>query len=94
MRRLVWGTSFRRAFKKAVRKNPRLSEAILDVIGRLARDPFEPSLKTHKLQGQLQGLWACWVEYDCRIVLSFQQDDDAGAEVIVLIDIGTHDEVY
>jgi mRNA interferase YafQ len=94
MRKLVWGASFRRAFKKAARKKPDLSEAILEVIERLARDPFEPLLKTHKLQGQLQGLWACWVEYDCRIVLSFQQDTDTGQEVIVLIDIGTHDEVY
>ena len=58
MRKLVWGASFRRAFKKAARKKPHLSEAIIDVIERLARDPFEPTLKTHKLQGQLQGLWA------------------------------------
>ncbi len=94
MRKLVWGASFRKAFKKAARRKPHLVEAILDVIERLARDPFEPALKTHKLQGQLQGLWACWVEYDCRIVLSFQQDDDTGQEVVVLIDIGTHDEVY
>ena len=94
MRNLVWGTSFRRAFKKATRNKPHLSGAILDVIERIAHDPFEPALKTHKLQGQLQGLWACWVEYDCRIVLSFQQDAETGQEAIVLIDIGTHDEVY
>jgi mRNA interferase YafQ len=94
MRKLVWDASFRRAFRKAVRRKPHLSEAILDVVERLTRDPFEPALKTHKLQGKLQGLWACWVEYDCRIVLSFQQDADTGQEVIVLVDLGTHDEVY
>jgi len=32
------------------------------------------------------------VEYDCRIVFAF--DPDTGEEMIVLIDLGTHDEVY
>ncbi|MDQ6902696.1 MAG: type II toxin-antitoxin system mRNA interferase toxin, RelE/StbE family, partial [Bacteroidota bacterium] len=32
--------------------------------------------------------------YDCRIVFSIVQDDKAKAEFILLIDIGTHEEVY
>lgn len=53
-----------------------------------------PELKTHKLHGQLEGLWACWVEYDCRIVFAFEPDPAGGEDVIVLVDIGSHDEVY
>ena len=60
----------------------------------LVTEPFAAPLKAHKLRGQLEGLWACWVEYDCRIVYIFQQDFDSDEEMIVLIDIGTHDEVY
>lgn len=62
----------------------------------LAENPFDLSLKTHKLRGQLEGLWACWVEYDCRIVFTFELDSDpqVKGEMIVLVDLGTHDEVY
>lgn len=94
MRRLAWDTSFRRAFKRRTRHNPSLRDRIFQVLDRLAEDPFHPTLKTHKLSGQLKGLWACWVEYDCRIVFAFAPDPDTGAEMIVLIDLGTHDEIY
>ncbi len=94
MRILVWDSSFRPAFKRVIRKNPQLKERIFDVLQLLVADPFAPSLKAHKLKGQLEGLWACWVEYDCRIVYTFQEDPDSDEELILLIDIGTHDEVY
>ena len=68
MTQLVWHTSFRRAFKRRTRRDPRLQERILDVLAVLAENPFEPGLRTHKLRGQLEGLWACWVEYDCWII--------------------------
>ena len=51
-------------------------------------------LKTHKLHGKLSGLWACEVEYDCRIVFTFENEPETGKAFIVLADIGKHDEVY
>jgi len=71
-----------------------LQERILDVLTALAEDPFEPRLKTHKLRGQLEGLSICWVEYDCRIIFAFEPDPLGGDDLIVLVDIGSHDEVY
>lgn len=94
MRVLVWDSSFKRAFKRVIRKNPRLEETILEVVELLVSDPFAPTLKSHKLKGDLEGLWACWVEYDCRIIYTFQPNPDEDEDMIVLIDIGTHDEVY
>lgn len=94
MRRLAWSSSFRRAFKRRARKDPHLQQRVLEAIEWLAEDAFDPLLKTHKLRGQLQGLWACWVEYDCRIVFAFEPDPESDEDMIVLIDIGTHDEVY
>ena len=91
MRKLVWHTSFRRAFKKYVKKKPYLEQNIFDILQRLISDPFEPSLETHKLKGQLEGLWACKVAYDCRIVFGFENNETGK---IVLVDIGTHEEVY
>ncbi|EHJ14273.1 hypothetical protein CWATWH0003_1047 [Crocosphaera watsonii WH 0003] len=51
-------------------------------------------MRTHKLKGKLSGAWACTVEYDCRIVFCFEQNQETLEEEINLIDIGTHDEVY
>ncbi|MEH1768439.1 type II toxin-antitoxin system RelE/ParE family toxin [Nostoc sp.] len=57
-------------------------------------DPFTPSLKSHKLTGNLAGLWSCSVAYDCRIIFIFSEDEKLLEMVILLIDIGSHDEVY
>jgi mRNA-degrading endonuclease YafQ of YafQ-DinJ toxin-antitoxin module len=53
-------------------------------------DPFSPELRTHPLTGKLHGLHAFSVDADCRVVLRFIK---ANAKVL-LIDIGTHEEVY
>ncbi|WP_256875194.1 hypothetical protein [Nostoc sp. C052] len=50
-------------------------------------------MQTHKLKGKLSGAWACSVDYDCHIVFNFVQNIESGEEEILLIDIGTHDEV-
>ncbi|MEH2462357.1 MAG: type II toxin-antitoxin system mRNA interferase toxin, RelE/StbE family [Nostoc sp.] len=80
--------------KRVIRKNPPLEETIIEVVELLVTDPFALTLKSHKLKSDLEGLWACWVEYDCRIIYTFQPNPDEDEDMIVLIDIGTHDEVY
>jgi len=72
MYKLSWSGGFRRGFKKATRKNPHLQEKIFLTLEKLSNQPFNPELKTHKLHGKLSGLWACEVEYDCRIVFAFE----------------------
>ena len=94
MRKLAWDTSFRRAFKRRTRRDPALEDRIFAVLEQLAEDPFHPALKSHKLSGQLSGLWSCWVEHDCRLIFAFEPDLASGEEMIVLIDVGSHDEVY
>ena len=94
MSRLAWSSSFRRAFKRRVRRNKALEQRIFEVLSQLAEDPFLPTLRSHKLSGSLEGLWACWVEYDCRIIFAFAPDPEQGEQVIVLIDIGSHNQVY
>ncbi len=94
MKTLVLASSFQRAFKKIVRRQPELQERIQERLGLLAADPFDPLLQTHKLKGKLAGAWAFSVEYDCRILFSFEINSESGEEEILLIDIGTHDEVY
>lgn len=94
MKTLVLASSFKRAFKAAVRRHPELQQQIEERLRLLAAEPFDPILRTHKLKGQLSGAWACTVQYDYRIVFNFVQNPESGVEEILLIDIGTHDEVY
>lgn len=93
MRTLVLASSFKRAFKRVVKRQPELQARIEERLTLLAAEPFDPQLQTHKLKGKLSGAWACLVEYDCRIVFNFV-GLESGEEEILLIDIGTHDEVY
>ena len=53
------------------------------------KDPFNSRLRTHKLTGRLEGLWAFSVSFDCRVIFKF-----LGKTEILMIDIGGHDEVY
>ncbi len=94
MRELVWGPSFKHAFKRAVKKSPKLRDSIHRTLRLLAADPFAPSLATHKLKGKLEGSWACSAGYDLRIILEFVKEHDEAPDSIFLIEIGTHDEVY
>lgn len=91
---LSWSNGFRRGFKKTTRNDPVLQGKIFSALEKLSREPFDPTLKTHKLHGKLIGLWACQVEYDCRIVFAFEKKPDSKEDLIVLVDIGKHDEVY
>ncbi len=59
MRILIWDSSFRRAFKRVVRKNPQLEERIFEILELLVAEPFAPTVRAHKLRGQWKGLWAC-----------------------------------
>ncbi|EAZ88016.1 type II toxin-antitoxin system RelE/ParE family toxin [Crocosphaera chwakensis] len=53
MRELVWSPNFIRQLKRLVRQNPLIKHTVEQTLERLINDPFDPSLKTHKLKGNL-----------------------------------------
>ncbi len=91
---VVWSSGFKRSFRKITKKNPQLKNQIVKVLRLLADDPFTPSLKSHKLTGNLAGLWSCTVAFNCRIIFNFSDDNNLLEMVILLVDIGSHDEAY
>ena len=91
MRALVFSPKFKRAYRKFVKHDRALRRRVHDVLGQMRQDIFATSLRTHKLSGELSGLSACSRGYDCRMCFLDEEDDQ---ELIVLVDIGTHDEVY
>lgn len=94
MRTLIWGKTFVRAVKRTVRKNPALKQEIEETLRLLRKNPFAPQLASHKLKGKLAGSWACRVGYDLRIVFDLVKSANQPEDDILLLELGTHDEVY
>jgi len=67
-RLLIKSSAFVRTAKRVLKKNPNLAVDIQATLELLAEDAFHPSLRTHKLKGNLDGSWACSVAYDLRII--------------------------
>lgn len=94
MKNLVWSSAFIRAFKRLVRQNPQLLSAIEETLQQLAEDPFNPSLRSHKLKGDLADRWSCSIDYSNRILFKFVTNPDSNEEEILLLTLGSHDDVY
>ena len=56
----------------------------------LQNNPHHPSLRLHKLQGKMKQFNSVSINMKYRIVIDFIIIDD----VIILVDLGSHDEVY
>ena len=87
---LVWDVGFKRAYKKRISHDELLKQRFWDALDRFVSDPFAHELRTHSLTGKLHGCHAFSVDHDCRVVFMFGK----GKGRVLLIDIGTHDEVY
>lgn len=83
-----------RKFKRLIKKNAQLRIQIEQTLELLIEDPFDSSLRTHKLKGDLDGVWSCSVDYDNRILFEFVIDTESGEEEIFLLTLGSHDDVY
>ncbi|MCK4469262.1 MAG: type II toxin-antitoxin system mRNA interferase toxin, RelE/StbE family [Desulfobacterales bacterium] len=94
MRTVIWSNAFTRSFKRWMRKRPDLDNDIAEALRLLVANPFAPRLETHKLKGKLSGSWACSAGYDLRIVFDFVKAEKDSTDDILLLAIGTHDEVY
>jgi mRNA-degrading endonuclease YafQ of YafQ-DinJ toxin-antitoxin module len=91
-RELIRTTAFVRAARRYVKKHPHAADDIEAALQLLSEDAHDPRLKTHKLKGDLEGVWACSAGYDLRILFEFVPIDEG--EAILLLTLGTHDEVY
>jgi mRNA-degrading endonuclease YafQ of YafQ-DinJ toxin-antitoxin module len=87
---LVTSKHFERRSEKFKQAHPELKKRLAQLFRDLEADPFEPHLRLHPLKGKLDGLHAVSLTYEYRVVLTLKITE----REIVLIDIGSHDEVY
>lgn len=91
-RTLLQSSAFARDLRAWLKSRPGSARDVEATLAQLSADASHPSLRSHKLKGRLAGCWACSAGYDLRIVFEFVQHE--GAEAILLLTVGTHDEVY
>ena len=94
MREIIATPRFNRALRKFTKRNLDLRDKIQQTLTQMQEDIFAVNLDTHKLSGSLDGVNACSCGYDCRILFSIDRDPDSELEVIILLDVGNHDDVY
>ena len=92
--KIAWTPQSMRAFKRIIRKKPDFRPLIEKTVRQLAEDPFHPSLRTHKLKGDLSNVWSCSIDYSNRILFEFIEDPEEQKQAILLLNLGSHDEVY
>ena len=88
---LIWEERFKKIYKKWSSQHPDLKRQFAKKIELFEKDPFNPALKTHALSGVLKGLWSFRITYEYRLIFDFS---DESRTTVLLIDIGSHEEVY
>ncbi len=86
---IAFSSSFKRAFKKRIAGDSVMEARFWERVEAFKANPFDPTLRTHKLSGKLKDLWSFSIEYDLRVIFHFVSNQRA-----LFIDIGTHKEVY
>ncbi|MDA0839540.1 MAG: plasmid stabilization protein [Planctomycetota bacterium] len=87
---LVWTDTFVRTARRFLRRHPDLVGVFEDLLKQLEADPHVPRLRLHGLKGKHRDKHAVSLTYSYRITLILRLQENE----IVLLDIGSHDEVY
>ena len=87
---IVTPERFLRQARRFFKQHPDLKPRFAKLITGLQNDPFAPNLKMHPLKGQLAGCHAVSLTHSYRVTLTLAIIE----KEIVLLDIGSHDEVY
>jgi addiction module RelE/StbE family toxin len=90
MYKLIETKTYIKKLKKFLKKHPNMLKKYEKTIYLLESNPYHPSLRFHKLQGNLEEFYSVSIDMSYRIIIDFVIMEDK----IFLIDIGEHEEVY
>lgn len=90
MYKLIFPDSYTRRATRFLRKHPEVRNQYQKTLELLEVNPCHPSLRLHSLGGRLKGLSSVSINMSYRIVLEMVIKDDE----IILINAGSHDQVY
>lgn len=80
--------SFHKGYKKLTKGNSKLQKQFAKALKLIEKNPFYPSLKTHKVDTKnYTKVYSSSVNGDVRIIWNFDEDNNL---VILLLETGTH----
>ena len=88
--KIVRTDTYFKKLKKFIKKHPEVLNRYIKAIELLELNPYHPSLRLHKLKGNLKEYYSISITMQYRVVIDFIIEDNK----IILLDIGTHNEVY
>ena len=83
--KIIYSTKFAKEYKRLPLEVKKLAEKKETIF---RKDPFEPSLKAHKLTGKLKEYYSFSIDYQYRIIFEFAEKN-----VVWFHSVGTH-EIY
>ncbi len=90
MTNIITSKKFKKIAKKFFKKYPEIISRYKKTMHLIVLDPFHPSLRLHKLSGNLEGTYSVSITMQYRITLEFYIEGNS----IILLNIGSHEEVY
>ncbi len=90
MFKLSWTSTFVKTSKKFLKKHTQLKSDFKVLLTHLEKDPFQQRLKLHQLKGRHKEKFSVSLTYSYRVVLYLEIVN----REIILLDIGSHDDVY
>ena len=90
MAEIIYTESYTKRAKIFIKKHPDLLSQYEKTLKLLEMNPNHPSLRLHKLHGKLSELYSISINISYRISIDFLIQDD----IIIPVDIGSHDELY
>lgn len=90
MPRIIFTERYVKKVRKFLKQHPDLKNQYAKTLKLLSLNPSHPSLRLHRLRGNLASLHSVSINISYRITIKFIIKDD----MIIPIDVGKHDEVY
>lgn len=87
---IKYADSYEKKAIKFFKKHKDIYPQYKKTIELLQHNPQHPSLRTHKLQGKMSRFSSVSINMKYRVVIDFIIVDDT----IILVDIGSHSDVY
>ena len=87
--KIFYSKQFKKHYKKRISPKPSLQKQFHSRFKLFMRDSASPLLEDHKLTGKLKSFRAFSITGNYRVVYRLEAED-----IMVLIDVGTHPQVY
>ena len=88
--KILFTGEFEKRALNFLKKHREIKERYFKTLMLLEENPFHPSLRLHKLKGQLTDLYSVSINISYRITIDFIIEENS----IIPINIGSHDDVY